>query len=79
MGRLLLGEAGGVRVFPLRSLMKGGRDKEGRKEGAAASAKKSLHKKNGVLNGLIVPVGRGSGARGGQGDAASDCEYFPLL
>lgn len=78
MGRLLLGEAGGVRVFPLRSLMKGGRDKEGRKEGAAASAKKSLHKKNGVLNGLIVPVGRGSGARGGQGDAASDCKLTTL-
>ncbi|KAE8821318.1 atherin-like [Hordeum vulgare] len=72
MGRLLLGEAGGVRVFPLRSLMKGGREKEGRREGAAASAKKSLHKKNGILNGLIVPVGRGSAARDGQGDAASD-------
>ncbi|KAM3331913.1 hypothetical protein ACQJBY_027655 [Aegilops geniculata] len=70
MGRLLLGEAGGVRVFPLRSLMKGGREKEG----AAALAKKSLRKKNGVLNGLIVPVGRGSGARDGQGDTASDCK-----
>uniref|UniRef100_A0A453FAU6 Uncharacterized protein n=1 Tax=Aegilops tauschii subsp. strangulata TaxID=200361 RepID=A0A453FAU6_AEGTS len=78
MGRLLLGEAGGVRVFPLRSLMKGGREKEGRREGAAASAKKSLHKKNGILNGLIVPVGRGSGARGGQGDAASDCKLTTL-
>ncbi|XP_048564138.1 RE1-silencing transcription factor-like isoform X1 [Triticum urartu] len=78
MGRLLLGEAGGVRVFPLRSLMKGGREKEGRKEGAAASAKKSLHKKNGILNGLIVPVGRGSGARGGQGGAASDCKLTTL-
>ncbi|KAM3350764.1 hypothetical protein ACQJBY_023063 [Aegilops geniculata] len=74
MGRLLLGEAGGVRVFPLRSLMKGGREKEG----SAALAKKSLRKKNGILNGLIVPVGRGSGARGGQGDAASDCKLTTL-
>ncbi|XBI28447.1 hypothetical protein VPH35_052676 [Triticum aestivum] len=74
MGRLLLGEAGGVRVFPLRSLMKGGTEKEG----AAALAKKGLRKKNGILNGLIVPVGRGSGARGGQGDAASDCKLTTL-
>ncbi|KAI4965178.1 hypothetical protein ZWY2020_055279 [Hordeum vulgare] len=45
MGRLLLGEAGGVRVFPLRSLMKGGREKEGRSaardgQGDAASDRK---------------------------------------
>jgi hypothetical protein len=72
MGKLLVGEAGGVRVFPLRGLMKGGREREG----AGALAKKSLHRKNGVLNGLVVPVGRASGTRGGQGDAASSREYF---
>jgi hypothetical protein len=33
-----------------------------------------LHKKNGILNGLVVPVGRGADAR----DAASGCEYFTL-
>uniref|UniRef100_A0ACD5VTY8 Uncharacterized protein n=1 Tax=Avena sativa TaxID=4498 RepID=A0ACD5VTY8_AVESA len=76
MGKLLLGEAGGVRVFPLRSLMKGGRER--RKDGAGASARKSLHKKNGILNGLIVPVGLGSGARGGEGAAASGCKLTTL-
>ncbi|XP_051225544.1 uncharacterized protein [Lolium perenne] len=71
MAKLLLGEAGGVRVFPLTSLMKGGRE---RKEGAGALARKSLHKKNGILNGLVVPVGRGADAR----DAASGCKLTTL-
>ncbi|CAM0882229.1 unnamed protein product [Alopecurus aequalis] len=78
MGKLLLAEAGGVRVFPLRSLMKGGREREGRKVGVGASARKSLYKKNGILNGLIVPVERVSGTRGGEGDAASGCKLTTL-
>lgn len=79
MGRLLLGEAGGVRVFPLRSLMKGGTERKGRKEGAVAAGKKSLYKKkNGILNGLIVPVDRGSGARRGEEDAVSNCKLATL-
>uniref|UniRef100_A0A0D9V4G6 Cleavage/polyadenylation specificity factor A subunit N-terminal domain-containing protein n=1 Tax=Leersia perrieri TaxID=77586 RepID=A0A0D9V4G6_9ORYZ len=57
MGRLLLGEAGGLRVFPLRGLMKGGGEREGRKEegAGAAAVRKNLHKKNGIRNGFIVP------------------------
>ncbi|KAL5226452.1 hypothetical protein ABZP36_014717 [Zizania latifolia] len=71
MGRLLLGEAGGVRVFPLRDLMKSGIEREGRKESVAAAVKKSLYKKNGILNGFIVPVGHGSGGGGDKGEAVS--------
>ncbi|CAO1947868.1 unnamed protein product [Urochloa humidicola] len=74
MGRLLLGEAGGVRVFPLRGLMKGGKEKQGKKEGAGVAGRKSLQKKNGMMNGLIVPVRRGIHGGGGEGDAVSTCK-----
>lgn len=76
MGRLLLGEAGGVRVFSLRGLMKGGKEKIGKEEGAGASGKKSLHRKNGVVNGMVVPVKRGSRGGGGEGDTISTCKYL---
>ncbi|KAG0539030.1 hypothetical protein BDA96_03G287700 [Sorghum bicolor] len=71
MGRLLLGEAGGLRVFPLRGLMKGGKEREGQKEVAVAVGRKGYHKKNGMLNGLVVPVKRVSYGGSGQGDAIS--------
>ncbi|KAG2599975.1 hypothetical protein PVAP13_5KG502207, partial [Panicum virgatum] len=71
MGRLLLGEAGGVRVFPLRGLMKGGKEKEGRKEGAGAAGRKSVQKKNGMVNGLVMPVRRGNHGGGGERDDVS--------
>jgi len=70
MGRLLLGEAGGVRVFPLRGLMKGGKE-EGRKEGAGAAGRKSVQKKNGMVNGLVMPVRRGNHGGGGERDDVS--------
>ncbi|KAL6614683.1 hypothetical protein ACP70R_036953 [Stipagrostis hirtigluma subsp. patula] len=78
MGRLLLGEAGGVRVFQLRPLMKGGKEREGRKEGAAAAGSKSLQKKNGILNGLVVPVRRGSNGGGTEGHAVSTSKLTTL-
>ncbi|KAK3161645.1 hypothetical protein QOZ80_1BG0079710 [Eleusine coracana subsp. coracana] len=78
MGRLLLGEAGGVRVFPLRGLMKGGKEKERKVEGAVAAGKKSLHKKNGIVNGMVVPVRRGSHGGRGEGDAVSTCKFTTL-
>ncbi|GJM93473.1 hypothetical protein PR202_ga10031 [Eleusine coracana subsp. coracana] len=82
MGRLLLGEAGGVRVFPLRGLMKGGKEKERKVEGAVAAGKKSLHKKNGIVNGMVVPVRRGSHGGRGEGDAVSTLpailNFFPV-
>jgi hypothetical protein len=76
MGRLLLGEAGGVRMFPLRALMKGGKEKEGKKEGAGAAGRKSLQKKNGMVNGWVMPVKRGSHGGVGEGDDVSTREYF---
>ncbi|TVU35444.1 hypothetical protein EJB05_17334, partial [Eragrostis curvula] len=77
IGRLLLGEAGGVRVFPLQGLMKGGKENEGKKEGNVAAGKKSLHKKNGIVNGMAVPVRRGSFV-GGERDAVSTCKLTTL-
>ncbi|XP_022682084.1 uncharacterized protein LOC101768707 [Setaria italica] len=71
MGRLLLGEAGGVRLFPLRGLMKSGKEKEGKKEGVGAAGRKSLQKKNGMMNGWVMPVRRGSHGGGGEGDDVS--------
>ncbi|RLM92263.1 uncharacterized protein C2845_PM08G22740 [Panicum miliaceum] len=71
MGRLMLGEAGGVRVFPLRGLMKGGMEKGGKKEGAGAAGRKRVQKKNGMMNGLVMPVRRGSHGGGGEGDDVS--------
>ncbi|CAO2204455.1 unnamed protein product [Urochloa humidicola] len=78
MGRLLLGEAGGVRVFPLRGLMKGGKEKQGKKEGAGAAGRKSVQKKNGMMNGLVLPVRRGIHGGGGEGDAVSTCKLTTL-
>ncbi|CAO2166033.1 unnamed protein product, partial [Urochloa humidicola] len=78
MGRLLLGEAGGVRVFSLRSLMKGGKEKQGKKEGAGVAGRKSVQKKNGMMNGLVVPVRRGIHVGGGEGDAVSTCKLTTL-
>ncbi|XP_062206591.1 uncharacterized protein LOC133908537 isoform X2 [Phragmites australis] len=77
MGRLLLGEAGGVRVFSLRGLLKGGKERQGKNEGAGAAGRKSLHK-NGMLNGLIVPVRRGSCGGRDEGDAVSACKLTTL-
>ncbi|OEL35513.1 hypothetical protein BAE44_0003468 [Dichanthelium oligosanthes] len=77
MGRLLLGEVGGVRLFPLRGLMKGGKE-EGKKEGAGAAGRKSLQKKNGMMNGLVVPVRRASHGGAGEGDAVSTCKLTTL-
>nr|CAB3478015.1 unnamed protein product [Digitaria exilis] len=76
MGRLLLGEASGLRVFPLRGLMKGGKEKEGKKEGAGFAGRKSLQKKNGMVNGLVVPVRRGSHGERGEADAVSSSHNF---
>lgn len=76
MGRLLLGEAGGLRVFPLRGLMKGGKEREGKKEVAVAVGRKGCHKKNGMLNGLVVPVKRVSYGGSDEGDVVSTREYF---
>ncbi|CAL4961944.1 unnamed protein product [Urochloa decumbens] len=79
MGRLLLGEAGGVRVFPLRGLMKGGKEKQGKKEGAAGAAgRKSVQRKNGMMNGLVVLVRRGIHEGVGEGDAVSTCKLTTL-
>jgi hypothetical protein len=78
MGRLLLGEAGGVRVFPLRGLMKGGKE-EGNVDGAGAAGKKRLHKKNGIVNGMVVPARHASHGGGGQGDTISTCKYSTPL
>ncbi|WVZ69193.1 hypothetical protein U9M48_018017 [Paspalum notatum var. saurae] len=71
MGRMLLGEAGGLRVFPLRGLMKGGKEREGKKGSAVAAGKKFLSKKNGMVNGLVMPVRRNSYADAREGDAVS--------
>lgn len=71
MGRLLLGEAGGLRVFPLQGLMKSGKERQVRKEGAGAAVRKSLHKKNGIRNGFIVPIGHGGSEGGGKREAVS--------
>ena len=76
MGRLLLGEAGGLRVFPLRGLMKGGKEREGQKEVAVAVGRKGYHKKNGMVNGLVVPVKRVSYGGSGEGSVISTREYF---
>ncbi|KAJ1284911.1 hypothetical protein BS78_03G241700 [Paspalum vaginatum] len=72
MGRLLLGESGGLRVFPLRGLMKGGKEREGKKESAVTAGKKCLSKKNGMVNGLVMPVRRR------EGDAVSTCKLTTL-
>ncbi|KAF8676233.1 hypothetical protein HU200_047104 [Digitaria exilis] len=77
MGRLLLGEASGLRVFPLRGLMKGGKE-EGKKEGAGFAGRKSLQKKNGMVNGLVVPVRRGSHGERGEADVVSTCKLTTL-
>jgi hypothetical protein len=76
MGRLLLGEVGGLRVFPLRGLMKGGKERDVKKEVAVVVGRKGCHKKNGMLNGLVVPVNRVSYGGNGEGDFVSTCEYF---
>uniref|UniRef100_J3L352 Cleavage/polyadenylation specificity factor A subunit N-terminal domain-containing protein n=2 Tax=Oryza brachyantha TaxID=4533 RepID=J3L352_ORYBR len=78
MGRLLLGEAGGLRVFPLQGLMKSGTEREGRKDGGGAAVKKSIYKKNGIRNGFIVPIGHVSGDEGGKGGAVSTCKLTTL-
>ncbi|XP_066309542.1 uncharacterized protein [Miscanthus floridulus] len=78
MGRLLLGEAGGLRVFPLRGLMKGGKEREGKKEVSVAVGRKGYHKKNGMLNGLVVPVKRVSYGGSGEGDVVSTCKLTTL-
>ncbi|XP_066314796.1 uncharacterized protein [Miscanthus floridulus] len=78
MGRLLLGEAGGLRVFPLRGLMKRGKEREGKKEVAMAVGRKACHKKNGMLNGLVVPVKRVSYGGSGEGDVVSTCKLTTL-
>lgn len=78
MGRLLLGEVGGLRVFPLRGLMKGGKERDVKKEVAVVVGRKGCHKKNGMLNGLVVPVNRVSYGGNGEGDFVSTCKLTTL-
>lgn len=64
MGVMVLGEIGGVRVFPMRMLVKGGEFK-GKRKGQFAAGKSGdklfESGKRVVPNGVVIPVSRSDG------------------